>query len=329
MRSPRSFTSWRGTRSLVLWLLVIGAAGCPTIPTSTVPITMQSGTAVPAKRIHQPQLTQPSPGNTAKVSFLRDAGALGSACAHEILVDNNAVLAIRAGEYQTLYLAPGQHFFAVDMNSRFCSPGSYKWHSTILRDGAEETYRIFIPSIGSEPQVETRIATTSSFTTPNYEWVVPPERGWTLRFRDRGEPFILTDSPRSISDAADFRIVVLEDAIQDERMRAQPAKLVADEYRKAEENIMVESGVNTGEYTLRNVELGEIEVGGKTFWTMKYQARRLNLTTHATLFLYLPQPSNNEHFLAILYSATVPSNAVPTSEREADLLRVLESVTTR
>jgi hypothetical protein len=151
MKSTRSSTSWRATPSLIL--LAIGAAGCPLVPTSSAPITTQSGTPVPAARIYQPQFTQSSPGNTAKVLFLRDAGSLGSACAHEILVDGDKVLAIRAGEYQALFLAPGQHSFVVEIKGGLC-PAFSKEHSTVLRDGAEETYRIFIPSLTSEPNVE-------------------------------------------------------------------------------------------------------------------------------------------------------------------------------
>ena len=137
---------------LVFLLLALTAAGCSTISTSTMPITTQSGTPVPASRIYRPELTVPSPGHTAKVSFLRDAGALGSACAHKILVDGKAVFAIRAGEYQTLYLAPAQYVFALEIEGGVCPKFSTS-HSTVLSDGAEDTYRILIPSPTSRPRV--------------------------------------------------------------------------------------------------------------------------------------------------------------------------------
>jgi hypothetical protein len=85
--------------------------------------------------------------------FLRDAGSLGSACAHDVLVDGEKVFAIRAGEYQALFLAPGQHSFIVEITGGLCGAFSKK-HSTVLRDGAEETYRILIPSLTSGPFVE-------------------------------------------------------------------------------------------------------------------------------------------------------------------------------
>jgi hypothetical protein len=56
-----------------------------------------------------------------------------------------------------------------------------------------------------------------------------------------------------------------------------------------------------GVIRLLKVELGESEVGGKTFSTMKYEMVFPPVTTHATEFLYFPQPSDNEHFLSRLF----------------------------
>ena len=176
--------------TLITLLLAFAAAGCVTIPTSTTPITMQSGKPVPAARIFQAELTVPSPGQSAKVSFLRDAGALGSACAHDILVDGKAVVAIRAGEYQTLYLAPGQHSFAVETRGGVC-PKFSKSYSTVLSDGAEETYRISIPSLTSGPQVAIVGATTGAsrgpLAEPPFKWDSEYSTpGISLTLRERG-----------------------------------------------------------------------------------------------------------------------------------------------
>jgi hypothetical protein len=100
--------------------------------------------------------------------------------------------------------------------------------------------------------------------------------------------------------------------------------LVADEYRQGELDTMVQSGD-----VLTDVERGEVSVGGKTFWTMKYQLHQSVITEHATLYLYFPQPSGNEHFLIILSLADVLRNAVPGSQHEGELMRLLESVTAR
>ena len=137
---------------LISLLLALTAAGCSTISTSTTPITTQSGTLVPASRIYRPDLTAPSPGRTAKVSFLRDAGLPGGACTHKILLDGKAVFGIRAGEYQTLYLAPGQYLFALEIDGGVCPKFSTS-HTAVLGDGAEDTYRIFLPSPTSRPRV--------------------------------------------------------------------------------------------------------------------------------------------------------------------------------
>jgi len=139
------------TSRLITLLFALTAAGC-SIPTSTTPITQQSGTPVPAARIYQPELTVPAPGRTAKVSFLRDAGALGSACTHKILVEGNPAFAIRAGEYQTLYFPPGQYVFTLEIEGGICPKLSVS-HYAVLRDGTDETHRIYIPSLTSRPQV--------------------------------------------------------------------------------------------------------------------------------------------------------------------------------
>ena len=141
----------------IFLLLAFVATGNSAMAISTKPITTQSGKPVPAERIYQRELTVPSPGHTAKVSFLRDAGMLLGACNYKILVDGEAVFGIRAGEYQVLYLAPGQHSFGLEMTGAgfFGShcPIFSTGHNTVLSDGAEETYRIFIPSLTSSPQV--------------------------------------------------------------------------------------------------------------------------------------------------------------------------------
>jgi hypothetical protein len=78
---------------------------------------------------------------------LRDAGFLGGGCTHKILVGGKTVFAIRAGEYQTLYLAPGRYLFALEIEGGICPQFSTSYQ-TVLNDGAEETYRILIQTSG-------------------------------------------------------------------------------------------------------------------------------------------------------------------------------------
>jgi hypothetical protein len=143
--------------TFIFLLLAFVATGNSAMAISTKPITTQSGKPVPAARIYRHELTLPSPAHTAKISFLRDAGMLLGACIYKILVDGEAVFGIRAGEYQVLYLAPGQHSFGLEITGAgflgsHC-PIFSTAHNTVLSDGTEETYRIFIPSLTSSPQV--------------------------------------------------------------------------------------------------------------------------------------------------------------------------------
>jgi len=129
--------------SLVFGVLALTATGC-----WAAPITKESGTPVPAARIYQPELIAPGPGRTASVTFLRDTGIVGSGCIHKIFLGGQAVFGMRAGEYHTLYLAPGQHAFALELEGTFCPKVSTS-HSAVLAAGAEETYRIFLSLTGT------------------------------------------------------------------------------------------------------------------------------------------------------------------------------------
>ena len=328
MEATPSSTWWGGLRSRALALLALLAAGCSMFPES-VPITPQTGEPVPIARIYRPRLTQPSPGHTAKVLFLKDAGGPGTACSNDVLVDDDKVFTIRAGEFQALYLAPGEHKFVVQVSPGLCQAFS-RADFTILRDGVEETHRIFSTPFRDGFDVQQLISTSgssafnNSFRTAHYEWIAPSEGGWTLGVWE--EPFVLTDA---ISPTTEFRIVVLENPINGERLKGRSAEFVADDYRRREEEDMIENGVETGQYALSDVERGEVTAGGNTFWTMRYQQHHQLVTSRATLFLYFPQPSDNEHFLVILYIATAPQDVVPGSGHEGELMHLLESVRAR
>ena len=125
---------------LALLPFLIWNAAC-----STTPITVETGQPVPTDRIYKPDFTVQSAGRTAKVSFLRDSGVLGVACTDKVLVNGAAAFSIRAGEYQSIYLPPGQYFFGLETGGGAC-PNVITSQSTTLVDGAEETYRILRPS---------------------------------------------------------------------------------------------------------------------------------------------------------------------------------------
>ena len=158
---------------LALACALVGA-GCARgsflgITTSTTPITVQSGKPVPAKRIYQAGLIASSPGHTAKVSFLRDKGLPLSAVTFKIAVDGKPAFAMRAGEFQTLYLVPGVHTFTLEMNNSVFTGtattaelqnGAAVSHTfslgyaTTLADGDAEAYRISSDARDLGPRVE-------------------------------------------------------------------------------------------------------------------------------------------------------------------------------
>ena len=138
------------TARLVTAVLALAVAGCAT---STVPISLEASKPVPADRIYQRELTVPEAGRTAKLTFLRDAGALGSACTHLILVDEKLAFGIRSGERQTLYVAPGRHTLELQIAGGLCAGMLSMPVETVLGDGAEETYRILISSLRSRPRL--------------------------------------------------------------------------------------------------------------------------------------------------------------------------------
>jgi len=151
-------------------LLVPAAAGCIT---GTVPISEHGSKPVPAERIYQRELTVPGPGRTATLKFLRDAGALGSACTHRIVVDGQLVFGIRSGEYQMLHVAPGRHSLELQIEGGIC-PGLLSTpQDTVLGDGAEETYRILIPSLGARPTVVRIDATPTPAMVPGQTTASP------------------------------------------------------------------------------------------------------------------------------------------------------------
>ena len=228
---------------LIILLLALTTAGCSTIPTSTMPITMQSGKPVPTARIYQAELTVPSTGRSAKVSFLRDAGFLGGACTHKIFVDGKTVFAIRAGEFQTLHLAPGRHAFALEIEGGVC-PAFSTSHSTVLADGAEETYRIFVPPLISPtlgttiaagpPQVQIVGATKGAardssdglqgriengrYSAPNGK--VMFSEGWRINFDGSGSSPVIADGVLYVG-SADGAVYALDPSTGETKWRFQ------------------------------------------------------------------------------------------------------------
>jgi len=175
-------------------LLSLAAAQGLSLAVSTKAITKESGKPVPPSRIYKPQFTVSSPGQTATVSFLRDSGMLGGACAHEILVDREHVFDIRAGEYQTLYLVPGDHLFTLKIEGHVCPPYMTS-HSTTLIGGEEYNYRILIPGVSTPPLVVRMDAPGAPSDGPS----AGPPFEWDSKYSSPGASFTVKEKRRVAS----------------------------------------------------------------------------------------------------------------------------------
>jgi hypothetical protein len=122
---------------------VLLAAALALTACSTTQIRENQAAAVPTERITQQELASPSSERTAKVSFTRDRGFLGGACAHRVSIDGRLAFSLRPGETQTIYLAPGQHFFGLESGGGLC-PGTSESQTTNLGPTDEQAFRIMV-----------------------------------------------------------------------------------------------------------------------------------------------------------------------------------------
>lgn len=133
-------------RILIAGFALALLAGC-----STTPVTEQTAEVVPASRIYQPSMVEAQrsqTSNKSSVVFLRDSGVFGSGCSHDMYVNNVKVFSIRQGEFIRLALTPGSYFFRLETGSGLC-PNIATSQNTELKPGAEEAYRILLPSDGN------------------------------------------------------------------------------------------------------------------------------------------------------------------------------------
>ena len=118
-------------------------AGC-----STDPVTLQTAKSVSADRIYAQDTMVRSSPEQAKVTFLRDSGLYGSACSHDIYVDQKKVFAIRQGEGASVFLQPGEHLLRMETGGGMC-PNIAASQEANLKPGSSQVYRILLPSDGS------------------------------------------------------------------------------------------------------------------------------------------------------------------------------------
>lgn len=91
--------------------------------------------------------------------------------------------------------------------------------------------------------------------------------------------------------------------------RAHSERWVADSFRRFEESDMIAQGVMKGDYKLKNVEKGELDINGKHLYSMKYKNLINSNVGYGFLYLYFPITFNENgtfyafhHYVANLSS---------------------------
>jgi len=166
----------------------------------------------------------------------------------------------------------------------------------------------------------------SQITFPHYSIVVTPAKGWRLlRPNEKNEVAVVRID---LGPPMSARVVMqfMKNDIVDERLRSWTAKQVADDYRNLEKQIMVEQGVNKGQYKLSDVVMGEETVGSKNLYTMKYTTSRSTSNQTASLYLYFPREEKNPYFIVIHYSETMPPGVFVARSFHQDFLETLKSL---
>ncbi len=168
------------------------------------------------------------------------------------------------------------------------------------------------------------LAKSSRVEMPHYSFEKPAERGWRVQRKIKQmETTVLTKRVKPFT----FQIKVMVVPILDESRQSWTAAKVADDYRAIEERMMIEQGVERGLYELRDLTKGETVVGDKTFYTMDYVIDDRKGLQQASLCLLFPRPEDNEHFILLHYSETIPALSMLLRSYRGEFEAVLASLT--
>jgi hypothetical protein len=109
---------------------------------STTQVNISESIPVPEKNIHEHDYLINKEGYEA-VTFVRDAGLMGSGCSGILYINNNKAFTINSKQSITVYLKPGNHFFRLEKgtDNSLC-PNEIMSQSTSLTLGEPQTYRI-------------------------------------------------------------------------------------------------------------------------------------------------------------------------------------------
>ena len=161
------------------------------------------------------------------------------------------------------------------------------------------------------PRIEFRYF---SFSTPNTDT-------WQLLEKTDSQAVFTTRYGR-----ANYRITIIENYIYDQMIKTLPAKEAADDYRNHEIFWLMEFCAKRGMYELRDLTMGDEQIGNKVFYTMKYLTMNPQIFQSARLYLYYPFEKANNYFLMVHYCEAAPNQESLKRSFESDFLQLLKSV---
>jgi hypothetical protein len=160
---------------------------------------------------------------------------------------------------------------------------------------------------------------------PHYSLVLPTP-DWRLSRPDENNEVAVVTLQAGPPLSATFQMRFIKNGIFDERIKSWSARQVADDYRNLEKRIMIEQGVNKGQYHLSEVVMGEEMVGDKKFYTMKYTTSASAQKQSASLYLHFPREEGNSYFIVAHYSETMPPNVSLSPSFNPEFLQTLKSL---
>lgn len=153
----------------------------------------------------------------------------------------------------------------------------------------------------------------------------PAGKGWKVEQDDRSRQAQFTKKSKDTA----FILQLLWNTVKDDSLMRQDAHVVADRYRQGELEEMYRAGVLTGQYSLNDVTHGEEQIGGKTFYTMRYVQTTQFFVNRATLYLHFPKPRANYWFVVALYCEATKLGARPSPSALDEALSTLVSLEPR
>lgn len=110
---------------------------------STTPITESTGMFVSKDRIYISSLLTKT-ANSGAITVFRDSGFFGSACDHDVFMDNQRIATLKSGEFIKFYTFSGEHIIKISVGG-MC-PDIEMTDTVQLKENQEVKYRILLPS---------------------------------------------------------------------------------------------------------------------------------------------------------------------------------------